>query len=91
MALILFIYYSSAIAPTGQLPAHAPHEMHVSPSITNWPSPSEIALTGQPAAHVPHEMHESLITYAILISSFTNVLTRSKLTAPYNSEVYYSM
>ncbi len=71
-AVLFFNYYSSEIAPTGQLPAHVPQEIHVSGSITYCPSPSEIAPTGQLPAHVPHEIQELSITYAIAFTSLKN-------------------
>lgn len=61
--------YASAITPVGQVPAHAPHEMQLSASISNLPSPSLIAPTGQAPAHAPQDTHPSLITYAIIFSS----------------------
>lgn len=60
----------SEIAPTGQTPAHVPHEMHDASSISNFPSPSAIAFTGHSPAQLPHEIHESEITNAITLSSF---------------------
>ena len=66
--LIATINYSE-IAPTGHAPAHAPQEMQVASSISNFPSPSLIAPTGHPPAQLPHEIHESEITYAIANSS----------------------
>jgi hypothetical protein len=46
-----------AIAMTGQMLAHVPHEMHLAGSIQYFPSLGEIAITGQTPAHVPHAMH----------------------------------
>jgi hypothetical protein len=60
-------YYSWAGAPTGQVPAQAPHSMHLSGSITYLPSPSEIASTGHSDWQAPHMMHSSEITYAIVV------------------------
>ena len=51
--------YSSAIVPTGQEPAQAPHEIHCEPSITNTPPLSLIAPTGQAPAHEPQPIHET--------------------------------
>ena len=81
-------YSSRAGAPTGQTPAHAPHSMQVSASISNLPSPSEIALTGHSAAQAPQEMQSSEILYAIprhlpsllpkaISSTFTNTITHN--------------
>lgn len=67
--LMDYMNYSSEIAPTGQAPAQAPHEIHCEPSITNTPPPSLIAPTGQPPAHEPQPIHESPITNAIIVSS----------------------
>ena len=69
-----FRIYSSAGAPTGQEPAHAPQLMQVSLSISNFPSPSEIAPTGHAPAHAPQLMQVSLITYAIALSSYVSEL-----------------
>ena len=73
--------YSSAIVPTGQEPAQAPHEIHCEPSITNTPPLSLIAPTGQAPAHEPQPIHESPITNAIIAVSYTH------LTLPTNREV----
>jgi len=44
---LLFLFsYSSAIAPTGHWPAHAPQEMQTAGSISNFESPALIAPTG---------------------------------------------
>lgn len=58
--------YSALGAETGHTPAHAPHSMQVSASITYLPSPSLIALTGHSAAHAPQLMQSSEILYAIV-------------------------
>ena len=51
--MALRVYASDAIAPTGQMDAHVPHEIHFLGSITHMPSgPVDIAQTG----HIP--MHE---------------------------------
>lgn len=69
---VFFSYtdYSSEIAPTGQAPAQAPQLMHESASITYLPPSSPIAPTGHPPAQEPHPTQESLITNAMIISSF---------------------
>lgn len=67
-----FEHYSE-IAPVGHVPAQAPQLMHVSASISNFPSPSEIAPTGQAPAQAPQETHESEITNAIVKSSLKNM------------------
>jgi len=61
----MYLIYSSEIAPAGQEPAQEPQLMHVSASITNWPSPSEIAPTGQEPAQAPQDKQASEITNAI--------------------------
>ena len=58
------------IAPVGHAPAQEPHSMQVSGSITYCPSPWEIAPTGHCPSQVPQLTQESLITYAIVLSSF---------------------
>lgn len=63
-----WISYASAGAPTGQVPAHAPQEIHSSALISYLPSPSEIALTGHSASQAPQEIHSSLIWYAIILN-----------------------
>ncbi len=65
--------YSSSIAPVGQVPAHAPHEIQVSASISNLPAPSEIAPTGQAPAHAPQLTQLSPITNAIIMSSLKSI------------------
>ena len=60
----------SEIAPVGHAPAQEPQEMQVSASITYCPSPWEIAPTGHCPSQVPQLTQESLITYAIVLSSF---------------------
>ena len=62
--------YSATIAPVGQEASQVPQSRHASASITYFPSPSEIASAGHSPAHVPHATHSSVITYAIIISSF---------------------
>ena len=52
---------SSTGASTGQTPAHVPHPIHASLSITNLSSPFEIHSTGQFAAHAPQLIHISVI------------------------------
>lgn len=53
---ICSVYYtpiSGAIAFTGQIAAHVPHEMHFDGSITHLPSaPTDIAHTGHAPMHV---------------------------------------
>ncbi len=61
----LVAYQSDSIAPTGQAPAQEPQLMHLSGSISNFPSPCEIAPTGHCPAHEPQLMQESLIVNAI--------------------------
>jgi len=61
----MYLNYSASGAPTGQAPAHAPHSIHASASITNLPSPSVIASTGHSEAQAPQLMQSSLIIYAI--------------------------
>ena len=53
-----------------QAPAQEPHSIQVLASITYCPSPAEIAPTGHCPSHVPQLTQASLITYAIMISSF---------------------
>ena len=65
----LFVDYSSTGAPTGQTPAQAPQEMHLSTSITYLSAPAEIALTGHSASQAPQEMQSDLILYAIINTS----------------------
>lgn len=60
-------YYSSEIAPVGQVPAQEPQEMQAVASISNLPSPSEIAPTGQEPAQAPQDTQLSPITNAIII------------------------
>ncbi len=57
--------YCAAGAPTGHVASHEPQSIHVSASITYFPSPSDIADTGQASAHAPHIIHSSEIWYAI--------------------------
>ena len=64
--------HSALGAPTGHTPAHAPHSMQVSASMTYLPSPSEIALTGHSAAQAPQAMHSSEILYAMV--KYTSLL-----------------
>ena len=64
--MLVKINYSSTGAPTGQVSAQEPQEMHSSALITNFPSPSEMQPVGQASAHAPQEMHSSVILYAIL-------------------------
>lgn len=55
MAVLFLLYYfaSGAIAPTGQIDAHVPQEIHLLGSITHLPSgPVEIAITGHIPIHV---------------------------------------
>ena len=54
--------YSAAGAETGHTPAHAPHSMQESASITYLPSPAEIQETGHSASQAPQLMHSSEIT-----------------------------
>ena len=68
--MLLYVFnYSSEIAPVGHTPAQVPQLIQVSASITYWLSPSEIAPTGHSAAQLPQLTQESLITYAIGITS----------------------
>ena len=53
-----FYCTSGAIAPTGQIAAHVPHEIHLLGSITHLPSaPVEIAATGQTPIQVWQPIH----------------------------------
>ncbi len=67
--------YSSEGAPTGQISAQLPQEMHSSALITYFPSPSVMQLTGQPSAQAPQAMHSSLILNAILDTSINENLS----------------
>lgn len=67
MGLFCLQYYSSEIAPVGQVPAQEPQEMQAVASISNLPSPSEIAPTGQEPAQAPQDTQLSPITNAIII------------------------
>ena len=50
---VRIVYISGAIAQTGQIDAHVPHEMHFDGSITHLPSAStDIAATGHMPMHV---------------------------------------
>ena len=52
------IYASGAIAPTGHIEAHVPHEIHFAGSMTHLPSgPVDIAQTGHIPMHVWHPIH----------------------------------
>jgi hypothetical protein len=55
------LFQASLGAPTGHTPAHAPQEIHTSPSITYLESPSDIQDTGHSLSHAPQLMHASLI------------------------------
>ena len=47
------IFYSWEIAPTGQIDAHVPHDIHFDGSITHLPSaPTDMAPTG----HMPMQL-----------------------------------
>ena len=61
---------STEIAPTGQFAAQVPHSMQLSALMTYLPLPSEIASAGQLAAQVPHMTQSSLITKAIVVTSY---------------------
>ena len=52
----------SAIAPTGQVPAHAPHSTHLDASMQRLLSFSQIAVTGQADSHAPQLMQTSGFT-----------------------------
>jgi len=64
------ISYPCWMVPTGQPPAQLPQSMHLSGSISNFPSPMLIAPTGQLASHAPQATQASPITYAIFFSSY---------------------
>ena len=68
--MFLTVYASGAIAPTGQIDAHVPHEIHLLGSITHLPSgPVDIAHTGHIPIHVWHPIHLfGSILYAIFFS-----------------------
>jgi hypothetical protein len=53
--------YASVGAPTGQVSAQAPHDVHFFWSITYFPLPSEMHDTGHSASQAAQEMHSSLI------------------------------
>lgn len=56
---ILYVPYACSGAPTGHVPAHAPHSMHSSAFIQYFVSSSCIAETGQASAHAPHLIQAS--------------------------------
>ena len=60
--------YPSDIASMGHADAHAPHEMHLSASISYLSPFSEMASLGQVDSQLPHAIHSSLILYAIGIA-----------------------
>jgi hypothetical protein len=66
LQVVMFMYYSSLIAPTGQDPSQAPQEIHSSLPITYLLSPAEMQDTGHSPSQAPQEMQLSLITYAIM-------------------------
>ena len=74
-----FLDYCCSIAPVGHAPAHVPHSTQAVASMSYFPSPAEIAPTGHSPSQVPHDTHASVITYAILFSSFYNEIQNSKL------------
>ncbi len=63
-------YYSAAITPAGHPASQAPQSIQVSASITYLSSPAEIAPTGHVSAQAPHIKHPSLITCAMIKTSF---------------------
>ena len=67
---LLFLFYSSSGALTGHTPAHVPHPIHTSLSITYVVSPCDMQDTGHSAAHAPQLIHLSVILYAIFVPSF---------------------
>ena len=70
VAFEINFHYSSSGAPTGQTPAHVPHDMHAFASISYFPSPCFIHSIGHCAAQAPHEIHLSEILYAIIFTPF---------------------
>ena len=69
------ISYPCWMVPTGHPPAQLPQSMHLSGSISNFPSPMLIAPTGQLASHAPHATQASPITYAMIFSSCCSTIS----------------
>lgn len=62
--------YSALIAPVGQADSQAPQSTQESALISIWSAPIEIAPTGHSLSQAPQLTHSSVITCAILVSSF---------------------
>lgn len=62
--------YDYEIDPVGHVAAQAPHSTHISGLISYLPSPSLIAPTGHSPAQAPQDTQPSLITRAIVVTSF---------------------
>ena len=71
------------IEPVGQVAAHAPHSTHISGLISYFPSPSLIAPTGHSPAQAPQDTQPSLITRAIVVTSFVKKTKRLPLVCSY--------
>ena len=60
------LYYSTVIAPTGQVPAQAPHEIHADSSHVDLPSFIDNAPTGQTPVQASQPIQTSLLICAAI-------------------------